>query len=73
MHSNFSVVTLFTLLKLMWKLPYTQTDVIDSSECTVTQDTNDIQLSLMDVVPQETELGKCEGNNGESFSTGTKV
>ena len=45
----------------------TQTGVIDSSERTLTQDENDIQLSLMGVDPEETELVKCEGNNGESF------
>ena len=56
MCSNFTVVTQLTLLKLMWRLLYTQTDAIDSSECTVTQDTNDIQLSLIGVVPEETEL-----------------
>ena len=61
MCSNFTVFTQLTLLKLMWKLLYTQTNVIDSSECTVTQDTNDIKLSLMGVVPEETEVVKCEG------------
>ena len=51
----------------------TQTDVFDSSERILTQDANDIQLGLMGVAPEETEFVKCEGNNGESFSTGTKA